>query len=110
MCCLAICGFTQVANKQVDVWLMYATSPYYSVVEAALVGPSATAFRASQTIDCFEEERGRDVSPRPIGRITAPEAGASMQLHISAVGGRSKYGLGVGVGVDALVLVPVVTD
>ena len=99
--------FTQVANQQVDVWLMYATSPYYSAVEVAVVGPTPTDFRASQTIDCFEEEGGRDVSPHPIGRITAPEAGASMQLHINAVGGRSKYGLGIGAGVDALVLVPV---
>ena len=59
-------------------------------------------------MDCFEEERGRDVSPRPIGRLAVPAAGERMQVHVSAAGGRSKYGLGLGIGVDALVFVPVV--
>ena len=104
------CILTQVASQQVDVWLLYATSPYYSAVEVALVGPTTGDATTPQTIDCFEEERGRDISRRPIGRIAVPAPGESMQLHISASTKRSKYGLGIGVGVNALVFVPVAAD
>lgn len=100
--------FVQVAGKLVDVWLLYATSPYYSVVEVALDTPTAVHDQVFESIDCFEEERGRDVSPRPIGRIVVPTVGVGVQLEISAKGERNKYRLGVGLGVDALVFVPVV--
>lgn len=93
------------------MWLLYATSPYYSAFEVVLVGPTTGDATTPQTIDCFEEERGRDVSRRPIGHIAVPARGESMQLHISAsTRKRSKYGLGIGLGVDALVFVPVVAD
>ena len=31
----------QVAGKQVDVWLLYATSPYYSAVEVVIAGAAS---------------------------------------------------------------------
>ena len=99
--------FMQVVGKEVEVWLLYATSPYYGEVEISLVGPTVANTVVVEIINSFEEERGRDVSPRPIGRVSIPTAGGNLQLRIS-VGARNKYGLGLGVGVDALVFVPVV--
>lgn len=91
-----------------DVWVLYTTSPFHSTVrlDLARIGVAQSSASEPLQIEGFAEERGRDVSARPI-RATISTAGEAMQLHISAVGGRDKYGLGIGAGIDALVFTPV---
>jgi hypothetical protein len=89
-------GFELTNGPFVDLFVLYSTSPYYSTC----------AFENSQTpffLSGFEEERGRDVSPRA---VRVPVHDRSIELVIRAVGGPPQYGLGIGFGVDAVVLVP----
>ena len=91
----------EVAVAEADVWVLFATSPYYSTVSIEALPAEGPMLQLSG----FEEERGRDAAGRA---LRVPVDNRSIALRVRAVGGpQARYGLGVGFGVDAVVLAAV---